>query len=265
MKLEIRAAPFIKTPDASSCIETSDPRGLWARRQLLMALTSSGLLAACGSGGGSGGDSGGSTSAPTLVIDSNVAGTATTTFQLSFQFSDAVSGFAVDRFLVTNGSVVAGSFAAVSAREYTVLISPRSNSSGAVEITVFASAFANAAGTAQSTGTYRFSQAFDTTVTEPWLRYTDDATGVFVSAPLTLTMTFNVDVGTSFDLDKLFVLGATPSAFTKVSATVYTLRLTPEAGARLMSVELPAGAVTANVVNGIPNRTSWRWDRLVAQ
>ncbi|MFN5883133.1 MAG: hypothetical protein ACK44L_15665, partial [Burkholderiales bacterium] len=73
------------------------------------------------------------------------------------------------------------------------------------------------------------------------------------------------DVGTSFDLDKLFVLGATPSAFTKISSTVYTVRLTPEAGARLMSVELPAGAVTANVVNGIPNRTSWRWDRLVAQ
>jgi hypothetical protein len=78
-------------------------------------------------------------------------------------------------------------------------------------------------------------------------------------------MTFNVDVGTSFSLDKLFVLGATPSNFTQVSETVYTLRLTPEAGARLMSVELPAGAVTANVVNGIANRVPWRWDRLIAQ
>lgn len=233
------------------------------RRRLMLGLASSGLLAACGSGSGS--DTGGVSSsiAPTLVIDSNVAGTATTTFQLSFQFSDAVSGFAADRFLVTNGSVVAGSFTAVSAREYTVLVSPRANSSGSVEITVFASAFANAAGTAQSTATYRFSQAFDTTFTEPWLRYTDDVPGVFVSAPFTLSMTFNVDVGTSFDLDKLFVLGATPSTFTKVSDTVYTMRLTPETGARLMSVELPAGAVTANVANGIANRTAWRWDRLV--
>lgn len=233
------------------------------RRQALLMLGCSTLLAACG-GGGSDGSVGGGANVPVLTIDSNVAGTTTTTFLVSFQFSDAVSGFASNRFLVTNGSIVAGSFTAVSSREYTVLISPRANSSGSVEIEVFPSAFANAQGTVQNTNTYRFSQPFDTTVTEPWLRYTDDASGVFVSAPLTLTMTFNVDVGTSFSLDKLFVLGATPSNFTQVSETVYTLRLTPEAGARLMSVELPAGAVTANVVNGIANRVPWRWDRLIA-
>lgn len=235
------------------------------RRQLMLGLLSCGLLTACGSGGLADPDGGAANTAPSLTIDSNVAGTANTTFMLSFQFSAAVSGFAVNRFQVTNAQIVAGSFTAVSTSEYTVLLTPNANSSGTIEVTVFASAFGNAAGTALNTSVYRFSQAYDTSVTEPWLRYTDDAPGVFVSAPLTLTMTFNVDVGTSFDLDKLFVLGATPSAFTKVSSTVYTLRLAPEAGARLMTVELPVGAVTANVANGIPNRTSWRWDRLVAQ
>lgn len=77
----------------------------------------------------------------------------------------------------------------------------------------------------------------------------------------TLTITFGLDVGDSFELSDLAVTNATPNAFTKVSATEYTVQLTPPTGARvLITVTLPAGSVTA--VGGSANNRDGSWGKV---
>jgi hypothetical protein len=79
-----------------------------------------------------------------------------------------------------------------------------------------------------------------------------DATG-----PFTVNITFNLDVGNSFTLADLKLTGATASALTKLSATTYTVLLTPPTGtAGLAIVELLQGSVTA-VSSGVANSRSW--------
>jgi hypothetical protein len=200
---------------------------------------------------------------PTLSITGSAVGVATGPVDLSFLFSDPVSGFGEKRFLVNGGRIVPGSFVAVSPREYTAQIVPFEDRRGTIEIEVFPTAFLDASGQVTNTLTYRFAQPYDTLRPEPWLVYTDSQPGLFASGAVTVTMTFNLDVGNAFGPDDLFVTGATLERFTRVSATVCTVVAVPLPGARSMSIELPTGAVTADVPNGIANSRPWEWFKLV--
>lgn len=244
---------------------TESPASTPNRRQavgMLSLVLAGGLLAACG-GGGDGGPMP-LPVVPTLVIKSNVVGTIEEPFTVAFVFSGAVSGFGADRFLLNGGRIVAGSFTQVTPSEYTVQITPFANGQGTVSIEVYASSYKDSTGTVSNTQAYNFSQAYDTRTPEPWVTFTDSQPGLFASGAVTVTMTFNLDVGTSFTIDDLFVTGATVSAFTQVSATVYTVLVTPLAGARNMTIEIPAGAFTAAVPNGVANARPWDWFKFIS-
>lgn len=230
------------------------------RRRFLhrAALLCAGSLAV-GCGGGGGTEPPPPVAMPTLVIRSNAIGTVDAPFDVSFSFSGAVTAFGADRFLLNGGRQVPGSFTQVSASEYTVQITPFENSAGEIRIEVFATAFKDGAGTAYNTETYRFTQPYDTLRPEPWVSFTDSQPGLLASGPVTVTMQFNLDVSPSFALEDLYIVGGLASGFTRVSATTYTLVMTPLPEARSMEIELPEGAVTAAVPNGVANSRSWSW------
>jgi hypothetical protein len=235
------------------------------RRRVLIALGGLGaaLLSACGGGGGGGSTPAPPPTVPTLTMDSNATGTVNGPITVNFLFSDAVTGFAADRFLVNGGSVVAGSFTQITPREYSVQIAPFANSAGTIRLEVYPTAFKDATGTVSNTITYRFSQPYDTVVPVPWVTFSDPLGNLlWTTGPLVLTMTFNIEISSSFTEDALFTTGATLSEFTRVSGTVYTVKVTPLAGSRWAFVELPQGAVSA-AAGGATNPRSWQWAKII--
>ena len=226
--------------------------GRWAT-WLLAAMVA--LLSACG-GGGDASPAPVPPVAPTLSISSNVVGVADAAVTVRFLFSADVASFASNRFALSGGSIATGSFTQVSAREFTVVINPNPNREGQIQMSVPAGAFSDVTGKAGSTVAYAFAQAYNTTlpVTEPTVSITDDTpnTGL-ATGPIKVTFTFNMDVGNSFTLDDLDISVGTVSAFTRVSATVYTLVVTPPAGTSGgVLIELRSGSVTG-AVTGVSN------------
>ena len=242
----------------------------WRWLELAMALwvVLAGLLSGCG-GGGSGFEPPVAT-APQLTISSNVAGTASGPVTLRFKFSADVAAFPSGSlpFAMSGARQIAGSFLKVSPSEFTTVVQPDVNKVGSISITVPAGAFSDSSGQAPSTQSYTFSQPYSTVVpdTEPLVDISAGASTA--SGPFTITLTFNIDVGSSFTLDKLSlsVLGssdplarATSSALTKVSATVYTALITPvSTTSGLVVVTMPKGAVTG-LVSGVSNSRDWQY------
>lgn len=217
-------------------------------------------LGACG--GGSGGPPP-LPPAPTLEILCNDVGALATETKITFLFSADVSQFAVNRFQIAGGTVDASTFTRVSGREFSVIVTPRTNQTGTLTITVPPGAFYDATGTTANLSPYYFSREFNTVIppTVPYVDFADDVPSWVVNGPVTLTITFSLDVGSSFEQSDLVLSNATASGFTKVSATEYTVRLTPPAGASgVMTITIPAGAVTA--VGGSPNNRDWSWGKI---
>ena len=241
----------------------------WRWLELAMALlvVLAGLLSGCG--GGSGFEPP-VAMAPQLTISSNVAGTASGPVTLRFKFSADVAAFPSGSlpFAMSGARQIAGSFAKVSPSEFTTVVQPDVSKVGSISITVPAGAFSDSSGQAPSTQSYTFSQPYNTVVpdTEPLVDISAGASTA--SGQFTITLTFNIDVGSSFTLDKLSlsVLGssdplarATASALTKVSPTVYTALITPvSTTSGLVVVTLPKGAVTG-LVSGVSNSRDWQY------
>ena len=237
-----------------------DTPSLPPRRLLLGALGVSALLAACGGGGSADAVPVVPAVAPTLTITSSAGALAGSVFTVRFEFSAPVAAFPSGSlpFALQGGKQVAGSFKSLSATVFTVDIEPNSQSTGTLLLTVPAGAFADATGKASNTVPYSFSQAYNTVLpdTDPRVEMKSavagDATG-----PFTVNITFNLDVGDSFTLADLKLTSATASALTKLSATTYTVLVTPPTGtAGLAILELLQGSVTA-VSSGVANSRSW--------
>lgn len=247
------------------------PPRSWRWLELAMALlvVLAGLLSGCG-GGGSSGVEPPAAVAPQLTISSNVAGTASGPVTLRFKFSADVAAFPSGSlpFAMSGAKQIAGSFSKVSSSEFTTVVQPDVNSVGSISITVPPGAFSDSTGRAPSTQSYPFSQSYNTVVpdTEPLVDISAGASTA--SGQFTITLNFNIDVGSSFTIDKLSlsVLGssdplakATASALTKVSATVYTALITPVSSTSgLVLVTLPKGAVTG-LVSGVSNSRDWQY------
>ena len=106
--------------------------------------------AAAASGGGSSGETA-PTAGPTVVITDSVAGTANSTtgaITYTFTFSDAVSGFTTADIDVLNGTK--GTFTAVSATVYSVVVTPNSGFEGNISVNVAAGVAVDAAGRGNS-------------------------------------------------------------------------------------------------------------------
>jgi hypothetical protein len=236
----------------------ADNSGQVLRRRVLGVLGLSVLLTACG-GGGAVIEA---AVAPTLTISTNAGSTVGAVFTVRFEFSAPVAAFPSGSlpFALQGGRVVAGSFQSLSATVFTVDIAPNSQSAGTVLLSLPAGAFADATGQSTNAVAYNFSQAFNTVLpdTVPWVDMKTAAAGD-ATGPFTVNITFNLDVGNSFTLDDLKVTNATPSDLSKVSATNYTLLLTPPTGSSSLAVvELLQDSVVA-VSSGASNTRSWAY------
>lgn len=230
-------------------------------RCLLMALAM--LLTACGGGGGS---NVGAVSVPTLTMTSDVSGPASGPFKVTFTFSDEISitgNGGVLPFATLRGNMIAGSFTQLTAKTYSAEILPHDGQTQPFQLTVPPGAFKNAAGTASNTETYTFAQPLYTV--GPEVVWSDDSSELFLSAPVTVTLTFDSVLTTPLQANQLVVTGAGSSSnisnFVKVAAAtdVYTFTYTPPSGVRFGSVKitLPKDTVTAG---GIGNYLTF-WNR----
>lgn len=213
------------------------------------------LLAGCG-GGNTEKDE--DAVAPSLVITSDVPGDATGPFTVRFTFSAAVSNFAANRILLTNGALGGAALVKLSDTVYTLQVTPTANRQDVLTVEVPAGAFRDAGGTASSLVAYRFSQRIDTVVAtnEPVLTITNSTAANIATGPVTFTFDFSVDVGDSFAAGDIEPDAGTLGSFTKVAATRYTVVLTlPAATSGLMTLTVRAGAFQS--ATGVPSQQTY--------
>ena len=135
-----------------------------------------------GCGGGGGSASGPPPPAPTVAITGTSATAATGPVTLTFTFSQPMSAFPVGAVVVTNGTAAA-STTLVDLTHYTLVVTPPTNSTGTMLITVSAGAFTDAAGVA-NTAAASASQSYNTVQSSTWvLTWSDEFTGANGSLP----------------------------------------------------------------------------------
>jgi hypothetical protein len=183
--------------------------------------------------------------APTLVITSDVPGDATSTFTVRFTFSAAVSNFATNRILLTNGSLGGATLVKLSDTVYTLRVTPTTNRQDVLTLVVQAGGFQDVSGAVSNAVAYSFSQRIDTVVVtnEPVLTISHDPTGVIATGPVTVNFTFSLDVGTTFTTDDIKLDVGTVTNFTRVSGIRCTAVVTlPSATSGLLRLTVDAGA-----------------------
>lgn len=166
------------------------------------------------------------TTAPTVSISTPSAST-NAPFTATFNFNENVTGFAVGDISVTNGS--AGTFNAVSATQYTAVITPTTD--GAVNINVSGNVAVDAANNGNTAAT-QSTVTYDTV--SPSLSIS--ATGSTLQTTKTVTFTFSEDM-TGFAVGDIAVTNGSAGSFSTTSAQVYTAVITADGD----------GAVTVNV------------------
>jgi Bacterial Ig-like domain len=202
-----------------------------------LALAATLILSACG-----GGDAGpaAETTPPTMNIASSVvSGAAAGPVTFTFTFSEDVgTSFTAADVAVTNGTK--GAFTAVSATQYTLVVTPPANASGNVGVAVAAGSFADLVG--NMGGAASASVAFDSQ--PPVVTVSSSAAGTTAAGDVTLTFNFTKDVGTSFDAADVSVTGGTKGTFTRVDGTRATLVVKPDANAESnLVIGVAAGAI----------------------
>jgi hypothetical protein len=93
------------------------------------------------------------TTAPTVTLTANpgnVAGNTNTT--ITFQFSEAVTGFAVNDVTVTAGTIVAGTFTQVDADTYTLVVTRTANGNNPMTVVVAGLSYTDLASNSGSGG-----------------------------------------------------------------------------------------------------------------
>lgn len=244
------------------------------RWTLWLALAGLGALSGCGGGSGGGGTTvTADTSVPTVVITSDAPATASAAFTLTFTFSGPITIYSENGVLPwsTSGGASGGNsasatadgttFTKVSDTQYTVRVTPSSWTKGDWTLTLPKGAYKNASGTAYSTEAATITQAIDTNFPIATFTTVDPGNGLNFTGPTLVTVSFNTLLATDLtaaqlvlsakDLDTQLAV-ANPgviSDFVKTSGSLqfstYQFRYTPVSGSRVVSVELPAGSVTA--------------------
>lgn len=163
---------------------------------------------------------------PVVTITTMASDPTSGAFDVTFTFSEGVTGFAITDVSVGNG--VASSFAG-SGAVYTVTITP--SAGGLVTLDVAAAAAQDVAGHDNTVATQLSIENDETSPTVVISSTANDP----INVPFDITITFSEDV-TGFDLSDLVFNTGTLSGFTG-SGAVYTLTVTPGAD----------GAITADI------------------
>ena len=182
------------------------------------------------------------TAAPTLAITDNVDGIANGNVTFLFTFNEAVSGFGSADVVVTGGSK--GSFSAISATTYSLVVIPAADATGTITVSVGAGVATDAAGNS-NVAAAPVTQDFDTAV-PPTVTITDNFSGAgdVANGNVTFTFTFSEPVN-GFAAGDVDVAGGSPVSFAQTGALTYDLVVAPPANATgTITVEVPAAAAT---------------------
>jgi Ca2+-binding RTX toxin-like protein len=181
------------------------------------------------------------TAAPTVLITDNVEGVANGDVTFTFTFSEAIGDFTAGDITVSGGTK--GTFSMVNETTYNLVVSPTGTSS-TINVSVPAGAATDSAGNG-NLAAGPVSQEFNTAGLT--LNITDNTAGIATGAVL-FTFTFTQDVN-GFTADDINLSAGDKGAFTVVSASQYTLLVTPPANqSGTITVTVAAGA--ANAVSG---------------
>ena len=198
---------------------------------------------------------------PTLTISDNIPGSTAGPVTFTFQFSEGVSGFDVGDITVTNG--IAGTFTAIDADTYTLVVTPTPNASGDIGIGVNSNV-AHGLNTGRGNSDAVASQAFNTTVAAaaPTLDINADAlatdvtplitgtTSLAAGAPIVITIDPDNDATTSNSL----TYAATVQSGGTWSLDIGTA--TPTSGSLPASGLTPWAKISATATNAFGNSTS---------
>ena len=193
------------------------------------------LLAACAGGNSE-------VPPPKLTIASSTIGVASGPVTFTFAFDEDVgSSFTVDDVVVSAGSK--GNFSNTSATQYTLVVTPPPNAAGSLSLSVAAQAFTNLSGVAGETSVST-TQDYNTQAPTLAIAMTmaSNAAGKATGA-VTVSFTFNKDVGSSFTADDVVVSAGSKGVFTRLSATQASLVIEPPANAEgAIRFDVAAGA-----------------------
>ena len=160
---------------------------------------------------------------------------------MTFTFSEDVTDFATGDVAVTGGTK--GTFAATSAKVYTLVVTPTGSTD--VVVTVAADAATDGVNTGPAAAV-EATAVWDATA--PTVGISDVPSKINSTTAFTATFTFSEDV-TDFATGDVAVTGGTKGTFAATSAKVYTLVVTPT-GSTDVVVTVAADAATDGVNTG---------------
>ncbi len=172
---------------------------------------------------------------------------STAAFTATFEFSEAVTGFVTGDVTVTGGTK--GNFSG-GGTTYTLPVTP--DGSEDVVVRVAANAATDGGGTTGPASAVSATAAWDATA--PTVAITGVPARINSTFVLTATFEFSEAV-TGFVTGDVTVAGGTKGAFTVVSATEYTLAVTPS-GSTDVTVEVAANSATDGLNTGPPSAVS---------
>lgn len=184
---------------------------------------------------------------PTATLSSSAYSVINAAYDVSFSFSEAVTGFTQDDISVTNA--VLSSFTAVSASEYTATITPQAD--GEVQISVPAEACTDNI-LSPNTASDPLSRLYD--ATRPSVTLSSIAPDP-LNAPFEVTVTFSESVS-GFGLEDIAIVNGAKSDLKAVSKSIYSFLIAPTADG-VVDVDL-----SANVVHDTPGNENTAATRL---
>ncbi|MBU2971719.1 hypothetical protein KO527_20420, partial [Pseudoalteromonas sp. C2R02] len=163
------------------------------------------------------------TTEPDVTI-SGPPGIENSAFTVTITFTEDVTGFDVSDIVATNASL--SDFSATSAKVYTVLVTP--SSSGTVALNIAADVAVDSASNGNAVAA-QYSVEFDGE--SPSVEISGDSGPV--NSAFTATITFTEDV-TGFELSDISATNAVLSDFNTTSAQVYTALVTPSSNGSVL-------------------------------
>jgi large repetitive protein len=184
---------------------------------------------------------------PTVALSAAAPDLVTAFFQVTVKFSEDVSGFDAADITVNNGTAT---LLPVSGQEFTATITPATE--GVVSVAVAADVAQDGAGNGNQASAV-LTRNYD--VTKPTVVLATTAPDA-VNAAYAITLTFSEPVA-DFQLTDLMVNNGTASDLQAMSATVYTVKITPAAqGAVSVVVAAEVAQDAAGNVNTASNQLS---------